>query len=150
MPVTVIEVGPCVVTQIKTVEKDGYSAVQIGFDDIKPRRSTMPMIGHDGKAGTGPKRHHVEFRVDEKEAGEFELGQSLTVESFAKHAFVEPQTGMKRRLTVTVPPGVRDGQRIRLGGQASGGRGDLIVHVRVLLDPERDGELLRYLKQPQG
>ncbi|MCA9282541.1 MAG: 50S ribosomal protein L3 [Phycisphaeraceae bacterium] len=88
-PVTVIEVGPCVVTQIKTVAKDGYSAVQIGFDDVKPRRSTMPMIGHDGKAGTGPKRHHVEFRVDEKEAGEFELGQSLTVESFAKHAFVD-------------------------------------------------------------
>lgn len=88
-PVTVIEVGPCVVTQIKTVEKDGYSAVQIGFDDVKPRRSTMPMIGHDGKAGTAPKRHHIEFRVDEQEAGEYSLGQELTVESLAKHAFVD-------------------------------------------------------------
>lgn len=89
VPVTVIEVGPCVVTQIKTVENDGYSAIQIGFDDVKPRRSTMPMIGHDGKAGTGPKRHHIEFRVDEKEAGEYTLGQSITVEALANHAFVD-------------------------------------------------------------
>ncbi|MEC9372348.1 MAG: 50S ribosomal protein L3 [Planctomycetota bacterium] len=89
VPVTVIKVGPCVVTQIRTEENDGYSAVQIGYGDAKPRRATMPMIGHDAKAGTGPKRFHREFRVDAKEAGNYELGQELTVEALANHAFVD-------------------------------------------------------------
>ncbi|MEQ8850719.1 MAG: 50S ribosomal protein L3 [Phycisphaerales bacterium] len=89
IPVTVIEVGPCVVTQLKTEETDGYAAVQVGYDDIKARRSTMPMIGHDAKAGTAPKRVHCEFRVDESEVESFELGQEMTVETFANHAFVD-------------------------------------------------------------
>jgi len=101
LPVTVIEVGPCVVTQLKTSEIDGYEAVQIGYDDVKARRSTMPLIAHDGKAGTGPKRHHREFQSE----GTFELGQTLTVEMFANHAYVDVtgtskgkgfQGGMKR------------------------------------------------------
>ena len=58
VPVTVIRLGPCVVTQIKTADKDGYAAVQIGYGDIKPRNSTIPRIGHDAKAGCEPKRHH--------------------------------------------------------------------------------------------
>ncbi len=89
VPVTVIELGPCVVTQIKTTETDGYNAVQVGFDDVKPRRSTMPMIGHDAKAGTAPKRHHAEFRVEESEIAGYTLGQTLTVDSFANHAYVD-------------------------------------------------------------
>ena len=88
IPVTVLEVGPCVVTQVKTTERDGYEAVQIGFDDVKPRRSTMPLIGHDGKAGTGPKRVHGEFRLKDGEDAP-ELGQSLGIDQFAKHAFVD-------------------------------------------------------------
>ena len=63
VPVTVIAVGPCVVTQIRTVEADGYAAIQIGYGDMKPRNSTMPEIGHDAKAGSGPKRKHGEFKV---------------------------------------------------------------------------------------
>lgn len=79
VPVTVIRVGPCVVTQVKTPEKEGYAAVQIGFQDVKPRRSTIPMIGHDAKAGCGPKRTHREFRVAPADASKYTLGQELTV-----------------------------------------------------------------------
>ena len=62
IPVTVIEAGPCVVTQVKTEDRDGYAGVQYGFEDAKPRTTPMPQIGHDAKAGTGPKKHHREFR----------------------------------------------------------------------------------------
>ncbi len=89
VPVTAIEVGPCVVTQVKTAETDGYGAVQIGFQDMKPRNSTMPMIGHDAKARTAPKRRHAEFRVDDGAAGEFELGQELTVGRLSAFRFVD-------------------------------------------------------------
>jgi len=89
VPVTVIQVGPCVVTQIKTPEKDGYAAVQIGFEDIKPRNSTMPMIGHDFKAGTDPKRTHREFHVKAEELANYALGQTLTVEQLKDQLYVD-------------------------------------------------------------
>lgn len=89
VPVTVIQLGPCVVTQIKTPEKDGYSAVQIGFEDVKARNSTMPMIGHDFKAGTDPKRTHVEFRVKADELASYTLGQTLTVEQLKDQMYVD-------------------------------------------------------------
>ena len=86
MPCTVIEVGPCVVTQVKTVEKDGYAAVQVGFQDKKEKHTTKQMMGHFKKAGTTPKRHLAEFTGFE---GELTLGQELTVEMFADTAFVD-------------------------------------------------------------
>jgi large subunit ribosomal protein L3 len=90
IPVTVIEAGPCVVTQVKTTEHDGYAAVQIAFDDVKPRRSTMPVIGHDARAGVGPKRVHREIRMDrDEDAQEFELGQSLGVDVFEGAPYVD-------------------------------------------------------------
>lgn len=89
VPVTVLQLGPCVVTQVRTPEKDGYSAVQIGFDEVKPRRSTIPVIGHDAKAGVGPQRVHREFLVDAKDAGNYSLGQGLTVKDFAGTLFVD-------------------------------------------------------------
>jgi len=89
VPVTVIECGPCVVTQVRTVETDGYSAVQIGFGDMKARNSTIPMIGHDGKAGSGPKRMHREFRTDAKGAADYALGQTLTVDKFEGTMYVD-------------------------------------------------------------
>jgi large subunit ribosomal protein L3 len=89
LPVTVISLGPCVVTQVKTAANDGYSAVQIGYDDVKARNSTMPVIGHDGKAGASPKRFHREFRVSEADAAKFTLGQELTAADFEKSAFVD-------------------------------------------------------------
>ena len=79
-PVTVVQAGPCVVLQVKTVQTDGYDAVQIGFVDQKPHRSTLPMIGHAGKAGTGPKRWIREIRL--AEPCELSPGDVLTVSEF--------------------------------------------------------------------
>lgn len=90
IPVTVIEAGPCAVTQVKTDDNDGYAAVQLAFEDIKPRRSSMPVIGHDAKAGVSPKRVHREMRLkDDKSAGEFQPGQSVTVSAFDGVKYVD-------------------------------------------------------------
>jgi len=89
VPVTVISVGPCVVTQVRTTEKDGYDAVQIAFGDMKPRNSTIPMIGHDAKAGSAPKRHHREFRIKADEASAFSLGQELKVDALTGTMYVD-------------------------------------------------------------
>ena len=85
LPCTVIEVGPCVVTQVKTVEKDGYAAVQIGFEDAKEKNVSKPMKGHFAKSSTTPKRHLAEFTFDE----EYNLGDVLTVEFFNDAAYVD-------------------------------------------------------------
>ena len=85
LPCTVIEVGPCVVTQVKTVEKDGYAAVQVGFQDKKEKHTTKPMQGHFKKSGTTPKRHLAEFIYDE----EHNLGDVITVELFNDAAYVD-------------------------------------------------------------
>ena len=89
IPVTVIEVGPCVVTQVRTPDNDGYAAVQVGFSDAKPRRATFQQISHDAKAGTGPKRMHREFKVDAGKIGEYTLGQVLTVDAFKDQKYVD-------------------------------------------------------------
>ena len=80
IPVTVIEAGPAVVTQIKTVETDGYYGVQIGFEDKKSSRVIKPEAGHFKKAGVSAKKHLAEFRPEEGDA--FELGQAITVADF--------------------------------------------------------------------
>jgi large subunit ribosomal protein L3 len=89
IPVTAIEVGPCVVTQVRTAEKDGYDAVQIGWGDVKARNSTIPQIGHDFKAGTTPKREHREFRIKAEDAGNYELGKTLTVAALEGTMYVD-------------------------------------------------------------
>ena len=89
IPVTVIELGPCVVTQVRSVEVDGYAAVQIGFGEMKARNSTMPEIGHDAKAGVGPQRWHKEFKVDATKIGEYQPGQVLTVDALADQKYVD-------------------------------------------------------------
>ena len=80
IPVTVIEAGPEVVTQVKTVETDGYNAVQVGFEDQKPQRVNKPMTGHFERAGVAPKKHLAEFRVEDGET--YEVGQVITVADF--------------------------------------------------------------------
>ena len=85
LPCTVIEVGPCVVTQIKTLEKDGYEAVQLGFEDKKEKHTTKPEMGHFQKAGVTPKRYLAEF----KNEGEYKLGDVITVDYFAGESFVD-------------------------------------------------------------
>ncbi len=89
VPVSVLAVGPCIVTQIRTPENDGYAAVQIAFGDVKPRNSTMAMIAHDAKAGTTPKRHHAEFRVSEKDLANYQVGQELTAKDLGGSLFVD-------------------------------------------------------------
>lgn len=88
-PVTVIEVGPCYVSQVKTADRDGYDAVQLAFEDVKARRSTMPVIGHDAKAGLTPKRIHREFRLSPDEVGQYELGQQVTSAAFDEISYVD-------------------------------------------------------------
>ena len=89
MPVTIIQVGPNFVSQVKTVANDGYDAVQLAFDDVKPRNSTMAKIGHDGKSGLTPKRVHREVRVKAEEAAAFQLGQQLGAEVFEAIKYVD-------------------------------------------------------------
>ena len=79
IPCTVIEAGPCVVTQIRTVEKDGYAAVQLAYDEIKEIHASAPLQGHFKKAGTTPKRKLVEFPADFP--GESKLGDTISVEN---------------------------------------------------------------------
>ena len=85
VPCTVIELGPCVVTQVKTVEKDGYAAVQVGFEEAKEKNTTKPMMGHFAKAGTTPKRHLAEFTYEE----EHNLGDVITVDLFNDANYVD-------------------------------------------------------------
>ena len=85
VPCTVIEAGPCAVTQVKTIEKDGYEAVQVGFQDQKESRVNAPLTGHFKKAGVTPKRHLAEFKGFETELA---LGDVITVDLFADTAYV--------------------------------------------------------------
>ena len=88
IPCTVIEAGPCVVTQIRTVEKDGYAAVQLAYDEISEKHASKALKGHFEKAGTTPKRKLVEFKADF--AQELKLGDVLTVaDIFANVQFVD-------------------------------------------------------------
>ena len=87
VPCTVIEVGPCVVTQIKTHETDGYEAVQVAFDDKKEKNTPKPMLGHFKKADTTPKRKVAEFKMDSGE--EIKLGDVLTVDNFSNDLWVD-------------------------------------------------------------
>jgi len=80
VPVTVVQAGPCVVTQVRTSDSDGYAAVQIAYGAIDPRKVNQPMAGHFAKAGVTPRRHLVELRT--ADAGEYALGQEITAATF--------------------------------------------------------------------
>ena len=87
VPVTVVKAGPCVVTQVRDPQTDGYSAVQIAFGEIDPRKVNKPRKGHFDKAGVTPRRHLVELRTDD--AAEYELGQEITAEVFEAGARID-------------------------------------------------------------
>jgi large subunit ribosomal protein L3 len=87
VPVTVVKAGPCVVTQVRTPEIDGYSAVQLGFGAIDPRKVNKPEGGHFAKAGVTPRRHVVELRT--KDASDYTVGQELTVDVLTDVAKVD-------------------------------------------------------------
>ena len=86
MPCTVIEAGPCIVTQVRTEEVDGYSALQLGFDDATEKSATKADLGHAKKAGTSVKRKIVEFKGFD---AEYKLGDAITVEHFIEGEFVD-------------------------------------------------------------
>ena len=87
VPVTVVKAGPCVVTQVRTPEKDGYSAVQLAFGAIDPRKVTKPVAGHYRKAGVPPRRHLVELRTIT--ATEYEVGQEVGADVFEAGTLVD-------------------------------------------------------------
>jgi len=87
VPVTVIQAGPCVVTQVRTPESDGYSAVQLGFGAIKPKQVTKPAAGHFARADVTPRKHLVEIRT--ADASEYTLGQELAADVFAAAEIVD-------------------------------------------------------------
>jgi len=87
VPVTVVKAGPCVVTQVRTDDTDGYSAVQLGFGAIDPRKVNKPESGHYAKAGVSPRRHLVELRTSD--AGEYAIGQEITASVFEAGAVVD-------------------------------------------------------------
>ena len=87
VPVTVVAAGPCVVTAVRTPDKDGYSAVQFGYGEIDPRKVTKPVAGHFAKAGVTPRRYLVEVRTDD--AADYTLGQEVTAELFEAGELVD-------------------------------------------------------------
>lgn len=87
VPVTVLQVGPCVITQVRTVATDGYTAVQLAFGAVDPRRVTKPVTGQFAKSGATPRRHLVELRMADVSA--YEVGQELTADLFADGALVD-------------------------------------------------------------
>ena len=128
VPCTVIEAGPCVVTQVKSVEKDGYKAVQLAFGEKKEKNTTKPMMGIFKKANTTPKAHLAEFKFDE----EMNLGDTVTVDIFEGAEFVDvvgtsKGKGFQGRLrkpgsigACSYPAKVFKG--MRMGGQMGGDR----------------------------
>jgi large subunit ribosomal protein L3 len=100
VPVTVIAAGPCVVTAVRTAAADGYSAVQLGFGEIDPRKVTKPLAGHFAKAGVTPRRYLVELRTDN--ASDYTLGQDVTAETFAAGELVDVTATSKGKGTAGV------------------------------------------------
>ncbi len=87
IPVTVIQAGPCTVTQIKTKQTDGYSAVQVGYNEVKPKALNKPELGHLAKSGANPLRHLQEYRL--QDTSSFELGQQLKADTFTPGQIVD-------------------------------------------------------------
>jgi large subunit ribosomal protein L3 len=89
VPVSVIKAGPCVVMQVKNAETDGYNAIQLGFEDVKPIRRKKPQAGHAGKAKTDPKKFVREMRLPDNVEQQYEPGESVTVSVFSEEKFVD-------------------------------------------------------------
>ena len=100
VPVTVVQAGPCVVTQVRAADVDGYAAVQIAFGAIDPRKVTKPRGGHFAKAGVTPRRHLVELRTDD--AGDYTLGQEITADLFESGQIVDVVATSKGKGTAGV------------------------------------------------
>ena len=100
VPVTVVQAGPCVVTQVRAADVDGYAAVQIAYGAIDPRKVTKPDGGHFAKAGVTPRRHLVQLRTDD--AGDYTLGQEITADLFESGQIVDVVATSKGKGTAGV------------------------------------------------
>jgi large subunit ribosomal protein L3 len=100
VPVTVVQAGPCVVTQVRAADVDGYAAVQIAYGAIDPRKVTKPSGGHFAKAGVTPRRHLVELRTDD--AGDYTLGQEINADLFESGQIVDVVATSKGKGTAGV------------------------------------------------
>ena len=89
IPVTVVEAGPCMVVQKKTEDKEGYSAVQLGFGEKKAKRTSQPMKGHFAKAGVSPLRFVQEIRISPEEADQYQVGEAVNVSMFKEGEIVD-------------------------------------------------------------
>lgn len=87
IPVTIVEAGPCVVLQVKTAEKDGYNAIQIGFEEVEANRTTRSIVGHCRPAAQGPRKYLRELRVDD--TNEYKIGDTLSADVFAQGDLVD-------------------------------------------------------------
>ncbi|MFW6263962.1 MAG: 50S ribosomal protein L3 [Cyanobacteriota bacterium] len=87
IPVTVIQAGPCTVTQVKTKQTDGYNAVQIGYEEVKPKALNRPLLGHLAKSDAPPLRHLKEYRLDD--TSDYELGQAIKADIFSEGQLVD-------------------------------------------------------------
>jgi large subunit ribosomal protein L3 len=87
LPVTIVQAGPCTVTQIKTKQTDGYTAVQVGYQEVKPKALSKPEMGHFAKSSAPPLRHLREYRLDD--TSEFELGQAVNASLFSNGQIVD-------------------------------------------------------------
>ena len=96
VPFTALEVGPCTVVQIKTPQKEGYAAIQMGFEDDKESRVNRPMAGHFAKTEVSPKKHLREVRIDPDEVSNFSPGQELRVEDLFKSGDIVDVVGTSK------------------------------------------------------
>ena len=86
IPVTILKVGPCVITQVKTIDKDGYNAIQVGYGNVSSKTLTQPELGHLQKSNIQPLKYLKEFRISEE--NQFEIGQILNVDAFSEGQLV--------------------------------------------------------------
>ena len=144
IPCTVIEAGPCVVTQVRTEEVDGYDAIQLGFDDKTEKSATKAELGHAKKAGTSVKKKVVEFQGFDEE---YKLGDTITVEHFAEGEFVDVSgtskgkgfQGVVKRHGFGGVGQATHGQHNRL--RAPGSIGAASYHARVFKGMRRAGQM---------
>ena len=127
VPVTVIQAGPCTITQVKTTATDGYNAIQIGYKEVREKLLNKPELGHLAKSGAAPLRHLIEYRVDSTEG--FELGQSLTATLFeagqkvdiAGHTIGRGFAGYQKRHNFARGPMAHGSKNHRLPGSTGAG-----------------------------
>lgn len=143
IPVTILKVGPCVVTQVKTAEKDGYDSIQVGYGNVSSKSLTQPELGHLQKSNIQPLKYLKEFRINEE--NEFQIGQILNVDSFEPGQLVNIQgktigkgfSGLQKRHNFTRGPMTHGSKNHRAPGSIGMGT----TPGRVLPGKKMSGQL---------